>query len=269
MRKLITAFYKSIYDFPWLKGKRFFPKDAWKYFLVFIFAFTFVSFIPQIFFLAQQAEVVKRVVNNVPDFGVEFTDGKLKISKLKQPYYQKVSEDFAIVADSTGINPDPVGNFITSTTVSYLFIGPDKLKYYNARTGMESEQKWSALLNSSITKAELQDALQKSTRFPYAVFLLLVIFAVFYFMVIVSNLYSVLMVSLIASIAAKFRGVKWKWKEIFAVTLFAITLPSLMEIVITLTGLQISYIHFIALLSFMLAVVFTETVEEQDDGRVV
>lgn len=264
MRNLFFAFLNSIYNLDFLKAQRFSPKAAWKYFSVFILFFTFIFYLPGIFKFGGEISEVKRTVEALPDFEAEFKDDRLTVTKLKQPFHHKVNENFSIVIDSTGINADPVGNFITSTSVSYLFFAGDKMEFYDAESGAKTTRSWSSLPGTAFDRSMLVNGLQKAAEFPYSIIVLLVFILTAYVVIFISKLYTIFVVSLVVYLSARIRGMEWKWMEVFTVALFATTLPSLIEIGLSLTPLRISYIHFIALLAFMLAIVYTKDVESKD-----
>lgn len=212
-----------------------------------------------------------KIINEMPDFDASIKDGKLSVTKLKQPHHQKVDEKFSIVIDSAELNPEPVKNFVTSTAVSYIFFGKESLEIYDSETGRKSLTSWSQFPDYELNKNSLLESFSKASKLPYSILVTLVVFLFFYTAIFIGKIYSVLVISMIVSVFSKLTMNNWKWKEIFTITLFATTLPSILELIISLTGIEIQYIHFIALLAFMLAMIFTKEGDKEvnEDGRVV
>jgi ABC-type multidrug transport system permease subunit len=200
-------------------------------------------------------------VKNVPEFDASFKNGRLTINKLSQPFVHEVNSGFTVIVDASSTSTD-VSKLVPSSN-SYLLFSQDKMEFYDGSNGQKTMQPWSKFPEASLNKAKLESLLQKMTEFPYAVIILGLFFVVSYAAVFISKLYSIFVVSLVVSISTHIRGMEWKWKELFSVTLFATTLPSIIEVLVSLTPLKISYIHFIALLAFMLSLVFT--VDEKMD----
>jgi maltodextrin utilization protein YvdJ len=58
-------------------------------------------------------------------------------------------------------------------------------------------------------------------------------------------------------------GRKWRWRELFSIGLFAVTLPSLIEFIMGFVRSNYSNLFFVAFLSFLIAIVFTKDETEQ------
>ena len=98
---------------------------------------------------------------------------------------------------------------------------------------------------------------------------ILAIFIGLYVGFFVSKLYTILLVTLFVSVTARLFGQVMKFAELFTIGLYAITMPSIISLILVLTGVEFSYVQFVALLAFMLAIVFTKDGTEKTDGRVV
>lgn len=257
-----------MYNLPWLKAQRFFPRSAWKFFSTVVLLVSVIYLVPELFKYPAQLRVIKNIVQEIPEFEGKFENGRLNISKVKQPFFHKINEELVLVADSVGTQVDPVANFVTSSKISAILITADRLEYRNAKTGENRIQKWDNMPDYTVTKSTLQKNVELMSG-PIAVIIFFVVLLLIYVGVFISKLYSVLLVSFIVSPIGRIFGRVWKWKELFTLTLMSITLPSLIELLSTLTRVEFQYIHFIALLAFVLAVVFTNDGQVEEDGRVV
>lgn len=260
MKTFFTAFYKSIYDITWLKAQRSFPGRAWKYFALLTAVVSLVALLPIAYEINSFSRNFKSVIqDHVPDFDARLLNGKLTVSKMPQPFvYTVPNGNFLIAVDTSGATSTPA----VVTSMSSLYVTASQLQLYDVSSGETRTQSWSGVPNYDFTR---QDLLDWATRFMQWRYLTAatIAFAVAGFIgLFVGKLYSVFVVSLVVSVAARLLGKPWKWKELFTVSLYATTLPTLISLVFTLTGLQFGYIHFIALLAFMLAAVFTKDDKE-------
>lgn len=253
MRKLFSAFYNSLYNADWLRAKRFFAGEAWSYFCLFIFALTFVTAVPAaIAFGPGVREAKKYFSANVPDFTATFQKGKLAVSKLQQPYVFRGS-DFTVVVDTVATNTSHVAA-LASSSPNYLVVTAD---HAEARgEGQERAQSWSAVKDFIFSKQQIVEVMDKMLTPGIYVAITFALFVGMYLGFFVSKLYSIALVTLIVTVVARVFGRNFRMKEIFVMGLYGVTLSTIVGFLGLFTGL--SYISFITLLAFMIAVVYTK-----------
>jgi maltodextrin utilization protein YvdJ len=259
MKELLNAFLNSLYNPEWLKRQRFHQGKAWTYFALFLFVFSIVVALPVALGTRPVFKTIQSdFVAKLPDFKATLAGGKLNIENLSQPFvYQVPDEKFVVVIDTKG-ELKPVSEYVSSTPEGSVLVSKNEVSITDKTSGSTKTQKWPSDASGTVTKQDLTNLINKILQPWFYFVILFVVFLGLYIAYFVSKLYSAVVVSLVVYISAKLSGMQYKWKELFTMSLYAITLPSIISVLFTLTGLGIPYVHFIALLAFMLAVVFTE-----------
>lgn len=262
-----TSFYKSLSNLPWLKAQRLFPGRAWKYFFSFVFLFAVLFSLPFLIPMPSAVQSVKTTFEkDIPDFRAKLTAGKLSITNLQQPFvYRSDANGYIVVADTVSTSSVLVSNFATSTDLSSILITSDRLELRNVLSGDARTELWSAVPDFDLTKTDLANFLDQISNIKILPLIILGLFLLIYLGLILSQLYAILMVSLLVWLAAKLLGRDWTFRSLFTVGLYAGTLPALLSLVIAFFGFGLTSIYFLALLSFMLALVFTRDGAEVQD----
>lgn len=263
MRKLLVAFYKSLYNADWIKAKRFFPGEAWTYFSLFIFALAFLTTIPAAIALHPALQDARDAFSkNVPAFTAEFKGGKLSVSNLPQPFIYK-DQNFVVAIDTVSTSTAALENAV-STTPNKLIITSASFEVLGE--GQSREQSWSTVPDYSFSKQYIIDLLGRFLS-PGLYFAgMLAIFVGLYIGFFIAKLYSIVLVTLVVTVESKIFGRNYRFKEILTMSLYGVTLSTIVGLVFAFSGL--SYVSFITLLAFMLAIVYTRE-DEEEDGRVV
>lgn len=269
MKYFFTAFYKSLYDSAWLKAVRVFPGKAWSYFCLLVFVFSLIAVVPTgLAFRSFSQEFGQNFSASAPSFQANLKSGKLTIEKLKQPFVYHLS-DFTLVIDTKSTSSVEIEKFVTSTAGSTLLITSDRAEFHDAKTGESRAQTWSGMPDYSFSKGDVEAGLHQLATPWYLALSMLVIFTGLYLGFFVVKLYNILLVTLMVSVFARLSGRMMKFWELFTIGLYAITLPSIIGIALALTGLEFSYVQFLALLAFMLAMVWSDDGTDKLNGRVV
>lgn len=259
MKELLRAFLNSLYNQEWLKKQRSHAGKAWSYFALFLFAFSLVVSVPVAIgvrygFVSLQNDFVAKL----PDFKATLSSGALSVENLPQPFvYNIEQDDFVLVVDTRG-DIKPIRDYVSSTPGGSVIIGKNEVSVTDGVSGSTKTQKWPSDQKGTVAKSDVQNFISKILQPWFYFVILFLVFLALYIAYFVSKLYSIAVVSMIVYIAARLNGKEYKWKEVFVMSLYATTLPSIISVLFSVVDVQIPYIHFIALLAFMLAAVFTE-----------
>lgn len=269
MKYFFTAFYKSFYDAEWLRSVRVFPGKAWSYFCLFIFVLSLVVSIPVwLEYRSLSREFGTNFAASAPDFRLNLKSGKLSIEKLSQPFVYR-SDDLVVVIDTNTTSSTALEQFVTSTAVSTLLITADRAELHDSRTGEGRTQSWAGLPDYSLSKADIESMVSRLEGPGYMALSILAIFIGLYVGFFLTKLYDILLVTLLVSVFSRLYGRTMKFWELFTIGLYAITLPSIIGTILIVAGLELSYLQFLALLAFMLAMVWTKDGTDKINGRVV
>lgn len=174
---------------------------------------------------------------------LEVKDGELTV-KAEQPLVRRYDGKVAwtFVFDTAGRHQSPEG-FEQPTL---LFTRKNLLLRYRGQTEV---QPWEAFGNFTLERGDLK-AMETAIRwiyFPvsYAFFLLYTLFA--------KSVTAVFLTGFAAAAAARYR-VRMTFRSSFAIALYALTPAIVIDLMVNLTGLSISYFHFIY---FGIAAVYT------------
>ena len=258
----LDCFYKSLYNFSWLKSQRNNRRDAWKYFFLLMIILTLVAVVPVFVGLPKAIGELKTKAKDLPEFKATLNAGTLAVTDLKQPFVFKDDENFVIVIDTESAAAPSLNNFLAEGQSGILF-SKEKVELFDNASGQSKEQSLKGMPNFAMGKTELVNNVDKYTGVKFLIIFdvvfLLVIFAVNFF----TKLIGLLIALLIVLLAVKIAGKEWKFDELFNVGLYAVTLPILLGFALNLIGFTIS-VYFLAVLAFLLALVFTK-----DDSIVI
>lgn len=268
MKSFFSAFYKSLYDAEWLKAARLASGPAWRYFCLLVLVFSLVAIVPIGLEFRDFVHGLNRsFVTSAPDFQANLKGGKLTIERLEQPFVYR-SADLIVIVDTVSTSSLAVEQFVTSTNVSTLLLTANRAELRDSRTGEGKVQTWSNLPDYSFSKNDVV-AMIASLAGPWStVGAILAIFIGLYVGFFIMKLYDILLVTLLVSVFARLSGRAMKFSELFTIGLYAGTLPSILGMIAILTGVGFSYLQFLALLAFMLAMVFTKGEIESPKSKV-
>lgn len=199
-----------------------------------------------------------------PNFQAVLNNGAFTIAGVPQPLVIKgLGENFIVALDTASTTTSTVDSYLDSSAQSGLLVTNEKVELYNGVTGEQKTQNWKGTPDFSINKTKLNELVGKYLNFSWLAAGSVLFFLLVFIGNVIVRLMALLSVVVIVFILAKFARQSWKFKELFTIGLFAITLPLLLEALLgALSGAMIP-IFFLALLAFMLALVFTK-----NDGAV-
>ncbi len=256
--RFITALYNSLWNLPWLKDSRYAPKKAWGYFLAMMALVTVIIFIPLAFAIPQSVKGLKEITaTKVPAFQAAWSNGTLVVTGLKQPYVVK-DKDFVLVVDTVSTTTIDLYKHLETKEQNGLLISRDKMVVMTGATGEEQSQPWRNDFSLTLTKDQVASWVATHSSVGYIVLISLIVLVIFFISLTVGILWSLVVVTSIVTLLSSLARRGWRWGEIFVIGLYGATLPMLVYLVLSLLGIQISGVRFMALLAFLLAVAFTD-----------
>lgn len=265
--KILIAFYKSLYDFRWLKAQRKNGELAWSYFLLFVFVAAILTIIPFVLMLPGDLKESKgEWLKKVPEFTATFSEGKLALTGLKQPFiYTDDQEQFVVVVDTVTTTSLNLDGYLDDRDYSGILVTADRAEFFDAQRQKSEIQYWTDIPDATIDRARVVSWADKLLSTPVVVLIGLFAVLALFIGIGISKLFTLLLVAFVVWIVCSFTKRQWKFGELFAVGLFGVTLSSIVALIINFAGVRRPGIYFLALLAFMLAVVFTkdETTESQ------
>lgn len=255
----LISLYRSLGDLAWLKQQKHAARAAWKYFFLFSALLTLISAVPLVVSFPSAARELKdKVMSNVPDFQATLKQGTLSVTGFPQPYiYRDKESSFVFVVDTVSTSSIALANYLKEDADSGMRIGKDEVEMKDGLRGDTKTQSWKNFPDYSITKVGLIQKIAAYSTPGMIVLEIVAMLVIAFISLALGKLWSILFVSLIAFMVSAIARRGWKWSELFVVGLFATTLPSLIALVCVFLGVQIGFVHFLALLAFMLAVVLT------------
>jgi maltodextrin utilization protein YvdJ len=261
--KFFSFFYNSLFNISWLRQRKNEPGKSWGYFFVFCLLLSLVSAIVVTAALPGVVKELKTSINEkIPaNFSAEIVNGKLGVTGLPQPYVftDQAKNNFVAVVDTVSTSSLDLKKYLSSGTENAILIDSEKIEIFNGEKNQGQIQYWKDVpnLGSRVDKNFLASLLNKVGP-AFLFFAFLTVFFGTFVVLVIGRLFSILIVSLIVLIVAAIARHNWKFGELFSVGLCAVTIPSLISLVFSLLGISVPFVHFLALLAFMLAVVFTK-----------
>ena len=257
-----TSLYKSLYDVGWLKANKANRAGAWKYFFGLVALVTIVVLAGMAVSLFKVVpEIRSRAGEVIPEFVATFKSGELSIAGLEQPFTYRGEDDegdtFVVMVDTVSTST-PDLNYILEADESGVLVTKEKVEFFDANQNNGRTQYFKDMPDTSFNRARVLGWIQKFLS-PVFIGILLVVIGLFLFVGLsIGKSFLIIIVSLIALIVARLAKRPWQWGELFTVGLFAITLPSIISLVLPLLGVNIGHIPFLVLSAFMLALVLTQ-----------
>jgi len=240
------------------------PKAAWGYFLSFLFLMIVAVTVPLLFGLPGVAREVAAKLKEAPDFQATLKNGALAVTGVAQPAVFKGDDSFVVALDTTATSTVVLDSFLEQAGQSGILLAADRIELVDGSTGQHKIQYWKNVPDYSLNKAAVVGAAEKYLGPGWLAVFALLFFVVVLLGSVLAQIVLVFSVALIVFVIAKVRRQTWRFKELFTVGLFAITLPTIIAAIFTLLGIGTPLVQFLALLAFMLAVVFTK--EEKEIG---
>lgn len=253
---------KSVYNVTWLKEQRLFPGKAWSYYFIFTLVVAVLTVLPiAVKMPGALKSAQSAIVTKVPDFSATFKGGTLSVTNLPQPYTYTFSGNMKLVVDTVSTNTLHVQDYLKGTEASGLFITRNGAELYDATQGDGRSQTWSNVSDVTLTKASFADVITKALRWPMLVLISFGLVVGVYIVLAISRLINLFVAVVIAVLVGALLRRSWKIKELFVPGLYAITLPSLIALVVGFIA-PVSSLFFLALLAFLIALVLTKPKDE-------
>lgn len=267
--RFLMSVYRSLANLAWLKEQKLATRAAWKYFFVLMAAVTVLTAFPFVVgFPGAARELRDKVATSLPDFQATLKQGALTVEGLSQPFiYQDKDSNFVFVVDTISTSSVALANYLSRSTSSGVLLGKDGIEMVDGNRGESKSQSWKSVPDFTITKAELASKIASLSGTGSLVLLVFGAVVIFFISSVLGHLWTILLVSLIVGLVSSLMKRGWKFAELFTVGLFATTLPSLIAIVFSFLGTGLGYVHFLALVAFMLAIVITNDVVEVADDK--
>jgi hypothetical protein len=249
--RFLIAFRNSLSDISWLKANRVSTVGAWRYFSSFIFLLTVVVALPIGLAAMPVVQEVRQVAEKgLPTFSATMASGTLSIAGLEQPFVVE-RNGMTVYVDTVATNTISRLN-TNSITVSRLGV-----TVYNATTDREETRLWDIVPNGTATSEMVASNLLQLTS-PTALVLwafgfVLLLFITFF----VIKVWLLIVVTSLVYLVGQLVRRPWYFKELFTMGLFAITLPTLLVMGLSMVGIVVPYGNTLALFAFMTAVVVT------------
>ncbi len=259
--EFVTSFVNSLGNLSWLKAQRKNDKRAWRYFLLLSLILTVLTLLPGSIIFPRELKKIDGVVKQMPAFTAHLTKGELVVQGITQPFvYSNQANDFVVViatATSTELS-----SYIKNKNQNALLIARDKMELYDGGSGATRAQTWSGLPDTTITREALNSAIQKFSQWQWLLPMLLIAVIVSYGGMMIGKLILMVLVITLVQLIGMLLKRPWRWRELFVVGLFGITLPAVIELAVGWAMGGPAYIFFLAYLAFMLAVVLTRDLSE-------
>lgn len=223
-----STLYNSLYNFKWLRNQRNNKSWAWGYFLLLMILIAGLTSINLGFRYYDNAPVVKKnLYNELPEFQAEVKNGQLQVSGIEQPYIKNYSV-VSVVVDTNSTSTVDIKNYIKQDGQSVLLISKNSFEVYN---GNDKTIKTQTMKDFGDFKTDRTEILKKADVFfsnKMVAILTIISFVFLFFALTVKTLLNVLVFGFLFYTIAKQQKLNWKFKEVFNVGLFAVTLPMIL-----------------------------------------
>lgn len=240
-----STLYNSLYNFKWLRDQRNNSRWAWGYFFLLIFLVAGLSTISLGYKSMEEAPKIKQALySELPEFQAELKNGQLQVNNLIQPYI-KSYDKLAIVVDTVATSTVDVKSYVKQDGQSVMLIAKDVVTIYDAQDKSVKTQTLKEYGDLKFDRAgvlKIVDTMFSTKMFLIAVVVILVLMFIF---LAASNLLNVLFFSFLFYTITKRLKSEWKFKEVFTVGLFTVTLP----LVLTQVGTNM-YLNWLSVLVF-------------------
>lgn len=223
-----NSLYNSLYNFKWLRQQKDNTSWAWGYFFLLVFFVSGLIVIPTAFKYFSDAPTWKVKIQELPDFQANLQNGQLQVTGVVQPYIKKYDQALVVV-DTVSTSTLTVKQFVTDESQFTILATHDRLEIYNPQ---DKSVKTQAFVVGSDFQADRALVLSWSEKLlsnqMLSLFTLGFSFIILLYL-IVGNLLNVFFVSLVFYQWSKKRKLDYKFKQVFTVGLFAITLPIILD----------------------------------------
>lgn len=200
-------------------------------FLVSLFFGIVITIRPVVFINTELPSILDRIAEEIPDFTLE--NGILDIQG-EMPLMLG-SESYPIIIDTTGKSDESA----LDEYASGVFISATEMVQKSPETFHVTPFK--DIRTFRITKETLLDMLPLIRVMGIVVAFLLALFF------IVVRFLSAVILSIAGLFAANIKGLRLRFRDVFKLSAYALTLPTLLAVLLMMTGLQLKYFNLIYL----------------------
>lgn len=228
-----VSFYKSLFNFVWLKEKRN-TLGCWSYFVLLVFFLAGLSSIYICFSAVSTVRAFRNQIAGAPEFKAELKDGNLQVGNLSQPFQHKFSEDkILLVIDTVGA-PD-IKNYQSDNGLNVLLVARDKMVFYDSASKQSREQTFKDMPNYALDKAAVLKQIRIIDSAKGYTILIISLFIANWLVYFGLYLLNILFCSFLIYLLAK-NSTDFKFNEVFKVGLFAITAPAVLQFSLAYTA---------------------------------
>lgn len=251
-----TSFYNSLANVPWLVAALEFPKRAWGYFIVLMVLFSIITAVPFVVVIPHGlASVRSEIDHSVPNFQGKFTSAGLVITGVPQPFMVRSNDNsVTFILDTVrtttfSVDQLPKGDYVlvTKTGVATSFEGQTSERAFPLQN----------ISTTTFEKATILGWFDKLSAPRSLIWMFPICVIGIFIALVVSRLLSILLAAVVVSILARFLERPWNFSRLFVVGLYATTLPSIIAIVAAAFGVYFSYLHTLALVAFLVAMIIS------------
>lgn len=253
-----TAFSRSLYRFAWIREQKNNSGRAWSYFFLLVFFVSGLTIIPSAINLPNALHDIRtKVAVNAPDFQAVWKSGELQVSGLEQPYVLR-QDGMLLVVNTAATNTVSLMDYVVgSLPNSAILIARDRMEVTSV--GSQSRvQYWKDMPDYSTSKTDILAQADKFLRTPVMIALILGMFLLFFVGITISKLILAVLGSLIMLGAAKIGNSTWTFKQIFNASLYSITVPTIVALLLGLVGQGMGWISLVLLLLALWMVVLRD-----------
>lgn len=240
------SIYNSLHDIQWIRDQRSTPGKAWSYFLPFVLLTTMLLVLPMLWKIPGALTTVSRAIeSDTSDFTVSMTNGVLSVDGLTQPFVYTVQEDnqppFKVIIDTSAVATSSIAAYLDPATEAGMLVTSDMVQVYEVETKKTEAQSFVDVPNFSVTKSDLLAKYQEFSSGGLRVVLGMLAIGV-YLMYLVGKIFYVLFFSLVFLIMCRLKKTSWRFRELFTVGLYVVTVPTVISLVLHYSGLIIPFL---------------------------
>lgn len=256
---------QSLYNLRWISLRRHESNSAWSYALLFLFLITIVQFSPLLWEVPRAVRSIGDIVeSDVPEFRAELRNGILSVYDVEQPFVRTYTDgdtSIVIVVDTVTTTPQDIRSLLPDEEAIGVLITATSMTTYEGYRSQGRIQEWRTMPDGEITRADLLRFWEKISGF-IGYFFVPILMAIIFLSWAVGKLTYLAFVSIVVYIIALIGGRAWKYHEVFTVGLFALTLPTIFQVVSYWAELPLPWVYTLLLGIYMIGAVLVSPKEK-------
>lgn len=259
--KFFSSVYNSLFNIAWLKERRKSAGHAWGYFFLLMLIVSAFYTIPMMVVLpGGLRQATETVQTSIPDnFKAQVKNGELTISGVIQPiiFRDPKNNDFVVIVDTTSTSSLSLSTYLREGDRGGVLITKEKIETYNPPRSQIVYMR--EIADIEVKKADIINVANWFASPTVITIFSLILVIIILIGIVIWKLWAVLFATLGALIISALFRRGWKFGELFTMALYAITLPTIVSFALFAVSISVPWLHFIILLSFMMAVVLTKS----------